>query len=105
MGEMMCGNLTMKTLDGKEIQIENAVINEITVEPNTVERFNPDNSFYENEVISNTHELSITVGNITRKRFIKLLMSRGIARNGAKDIASYIHKRYGCYNPMHLLMI
>ena len=23
MGEMMCGNLTMKTLDGKEIQIEN----------------------------------------------------------------------------------
>lgn len=105
MGEMMCGNLIMKTSDGKEIQIENAIINEISVGPNTVERFSPDNSFYENEVVSNNHELSIMIGNITRKRFVKLLMARGIARNGAKDIASYIHRRYGCYNPMHLLMI
>lgn len=103
MGEMLlCGNLTMKTLDGKEIQIENAVINEITTEPNTVEILN--GSRY-NAASTNTHELSIQVGNITRKRFIKLLMARGIARNGAKDIASYIYKRYGCYNPMHLLMI
>lgn len=105
MGELLCGNLTMKTADGKEIRIENAIINEISAEPNTVDRCNPNKNFCETEVVGYSHELNITVGNITKKRFIKLLMAKGIARNGAKDIASYIHKKYGCYNQMHLLMI
>lgn len=105
MGELLCGNLIMKTVDGKEIQFENAIINQISAEPNTIERFDPDKSFRETEIVSYNHELSITVGNITKKRFIKLLMARGIARNGAKDIALYIHKKYGCYNQMHLLLI
>lgn len=105
MGDILCGELMMKTADGREIHFENATINEISAEPNVLERFDPSKSFCENEIVNYNYELSITVGTITRKRFIKLLMSRGIARNGAKDIASYVHKKYGYYSTMHLLLI
>lgn len=105
MGEMLCGELMMKTADGKEIHFENAIINEISVETAEIERINPEDDFSKREVVNHNYELSLTIGNITKKRFIKLLMSKGIARNGAKDIASYIHKKYGCYNQMHLLII
>ena len=99
MGEMMNGNLVMKTHDGKEIKIENATITEISKEPTE--------SYEINHIVSNirnyNYNLSIKIENISRKRFIKLLMANGIARNGAKDIANYIHKKYGCYNQAYLL--
>ena len=104
MGDILCGELMMKTADGREIHFENATINEISSEAEILERFDPENDFDKMEVTKYSHELSLTVGNITRKRFIKLLMSKGIARNGAKDIASYIHKKYGCYNLMYLIL-
>lgn len=50
-------------------------------------------------------ECTLEIKTVSRKRFIKLLMSHGIARNGAKDIADYVHKKYGEYNPMVFLMI
>ena len=34
---------------------------------------------------------------ISRKRFIKLLMSRGIQRNETKEIANRIFNKYGRY--------
>lgn len=50
-------------------------------------------------------ECTLKIKTVTRKRFIKMLMSHGIARNGAKDIADYVHKKYGEYNPMKLLLL
>lgn len=50
-------------------------------------------------------ECTLNIRTVTRKRFIKMLMSHGIARNGAKDIANYVHKKYGEYNPMKLLLL
>lgn len=50
-------------------------------------------------------ECTLNIRTVTRKRFIKMLMSHGIAKNGAKDIADYVHKKYGEYNPMIFLMI
>lgn len=50
-------------------------------------------------------ECTLDIKTVTRKRFIKILMAHGIARNGAKDIADYVHKKYGEYNPMIFLMI
>lgn len=50
-------------------------------------------------------ECTLDIKTVTRKRFIKMLMSHGIAKNGAKDIADYVHKKYGEYNPMIFLMI
>ena len=50
-------------------------------------------------------ECTLEIKTVSRKRFIKLLMSHGIARNGAKDLADYVRKKYGEYNPMIFLMI
>lgn len=41
---------------------------------------------------------------ITRKRLIKLLMSRGIQRNGATEIAKYLLKKNGKYTMFDLMM-
>lgn len=50
-------------------------------------------------------ECTLEIKTVSRKRFIKLLMSHGIARNGAKDLADYVRKKYGEYNPMIFFMI
>lgn len=55
--------------------------------------------------LESSAECTLEIKTITRKRFIKLLMSHGIARNGAKDLADYVHKKYGEYNPMLFFML
>lgn len=40
---------------------------------------------------------------ISRKKFIKLLMSKGIQRNGANEIAKYILNKNGKYSLLDLL--
>lgn len=55
--------------------------------------------------LESSAECTLEIKTVSRKRFIKLLMSHGIARNGAKDLADYVHKKYGEYNPMVFLMI
>ncbi len=42
---------------------------------------------------------------LSRKKFIKLLMSKGIQRNEANKIAWEIHKEYGKYTLKNLLEI
>lgn len=96
--------LVMIDEDGKETEIE-GTINEITVEPETIER---DDTLFDDRMTYLTNyssECSFKIKGMTRKKFIKQLMARGIARNGAKDIADYVHKKYGQYNPMFLLTI
>lgn len=99
MGDMLRGELMMKTSDGRKVHFENATISEFSVEPepNVSVELDP------GKAVNFTHEFSIKIETITRKRFIKLLMSKGIARNGAKDIASYVRKKYGYYSELHLL--
>ena len=40
---------------------------------------------------------------ISRKKFIKLLMSKGIQRNGANELAKYILNKNGKYSLLDLL--
>ena len=96
--------LVMIDKDGNEQEL-NGVINSVTVEPETIER---DDTLFDNRVTSVKNystECSFEIKSITRKRFIKLLMSQGITRNGAKDIAEYVRKKYGQYSQMFLMMI
>lgn len=58
--------------------------------------------------ISST-ELSMTINisnskKLTRKKLIKLLMSKGIQRNGANEIAKYLLKKNGKYTIFDLLL-
>ena len=86
---------------GKQFEFENATISSISVEKekNYYDTFGK--SF--NGLITKNQfelELEIKTKNITRKRFIKLLMAKGIQRNGANEIAKYILKKYGYYNSL-----
>lgn len=92
------GNIVIKSVDGTEQTIENVKMMPLIEEVEDLDNLNEfKNSL--NEGIT----LSLETTNISRKRFIKLLMARGIARNGAKDIADYVFKKYGCYNSFMLL--
>lgn len=101
MGENPFNNcsLIMFTNDGKQIQIENATINCIT-ENKDFPEFEIEKRYIETQEIS----FDITINNISKKRFIKLLMARGIQRNGAVEIAKYILKKYGYYSQAFLLL-
>lgn len=105
MGNQLCGDLMLKMADGKEVYFENAIINEVTAEPEIMEICDPQDDYCISRAVKTNYEFNITMRNITRKRFIKLLMANGIAKNGAKDIASYVHKKYGQYSPIHLIML
>lgn len=100
----MFGKLVMVDKDGNEKELS-GVINSVTVEPETIER---DDTLFDDRMTSVANyggECTIEIKSITRKRFIKQLMAQGIARNGAKDIAEYVRKKYGQYNPMFLMML
>lgn len=91
--------LVMIDKDGNESEICG------TVSKVTEER---DDTLFDDRVTSvknYSSECSFEIKSITRKRFIKLLMTQGIARNGAKDIAEYVRKKYGQYSPMFLMMM
>lgn len=49
------------------------------------------------ETVSHSLRNTIFSKKVTRKRFIKLLMSNGIQRNEANKIANYYHKKDGYY--------
>lgn len=96
--------LVMIDEDGNENEIC-GTINEVKVNPNLIER---DDVLFDDRVTSvknYSSECSFEIKSITRKRFIKLLMAQGIARNGAKDIAEYVRKKYGQYSQMFLMML
>ena len=100
----MFGKLVMVDKDGNAKELS-GVINSVTVEPETIER---DDTLFDDRMTSVKNynfEYTISPKKLTRKRFIKQLMARGIARNGAKDIAEYVCKKYGNYNSMFLMML
>lgn len=107
MGEDMIirpARLVMIDEDGNENEIC-GTINEVKVEPKVIER---DDTLFDDRMTSVANyggEFTIEIKSITRKKFIKQLMAQGIARNGAKDIANYVRKKYGQYNPMFLMML
>lgn len=105
MGQELIGKLIMINENGEQKEIENAVIKEITQTPNEIELDDTLSDFRKTEVKNYSCEVSVEIKNITRKKFIKILMSHGIARNGAKDIANYIHKKYGYYNQSILFFL
>lgn len=94
------GNIVIKSVDGTEQTIENVKMMPLIEEVENLDNLNEFKNS-SNEGIT----LSLETTNISRKRFIKLLMARGIARNGAKDIADYVFKKYGFYNSFMLLTI
>lgn len=102
MGEGLIGSLVMIDKNGNENRIGNVIVKEITRDSNEISETDELKEF---TVCPNSYTVSFGIKTITRKKFIKMLMARGIARNGAKDIADYIHRKYGYYDINILLYL
>lgn len=102
MSDYLPGKLLMVDENGNEIEVQGTIT--INEEPDLW-------SIYEKDPLRDTYithnSLSIDIdGSMTlsRKKFIKLLMAKGIGRNGANEIAKYILKKNSRYTMMDVLM-
>ena len=102
MSDYLPGKLLMVDNNGNEIEVQGTIT--INEEPDLW-------SIYEKDPLRDTYitynSLSIDIdGSMTlsRKKFIKLLMSKGIGRNGANEIAKHVLKKNGRYTMIDILM-
>lgn len=86
--------------NGNKHILENATITSITEENNNDEFLNVSR---ENFINNRSFSIDIQTKNMSEKRFKKKLMSKGIGRNGAEELARYFYKKYGCYNEINTL--
>lgn len=93
--------LLMVDENGNECEL-NGTIEFEEVNTNSISEIDPYKS------VSAT-ELSMTINidnstKLTRKKLIKLLMAKGIQRNGANEIAKHVLKKNGKYTMFDLLL-
>ena len=88
-----------KTTDGKEIHMNANEFCKIEFhrEPHYEDYFE-EPSYINNEISAN-----FVVKNVTKKRFIKLVMSCGFQKNTAIELAKYCFKKYGYYNVLKFM--
>ena len=88
--------------NGNKHILENATITSITEENNNDEFLNVSREKFSN---NRSFSIDIQTKNMSEKRFKKKLMSKGIGRNGAEELARYFYKKYGCYNEINTLFL
>ena len=91
--------LLMVDEKGNQIELEG------TIELNEVDCWSP--SEIDSYASVSKTELSFNFTNdvrLTKKKLIKLLISKGIGRNGANEIAKYLLKKNGKYTMFDLMM-
>lgn len=99
MSDYLPGKLLMVDNNGNEIEVQG------TIDLNESEEFNCEGLSVGDYIPNPNISFDITTSMIlSRKKFIKLLMSKGIGRNGATEIAKYILKKNGRYTMMDVLM-
>lgn len=91
--------ITMDT--GEKMKVENVKRIDISED---VRIYDWDVDNYKQSAILKGYLLDIEVDHTTKKRFIKLLMSKGIQRNCAIEIARYFLNKYGFYSQEFLLL-
>lgn len=60
--------------------------------------------FLDKSYISNEFSVDFKVKNVSRKRFIKLVMSYGFQKNTATELANYCLRKYGYYNLLNFML-
>ena len=87
--------------DNKNLQIDGNSINLIGLE--SEESYNYDSSLQNRIIIqSNPLYMGVKLKNISRKRFIKLLMGKLMHKRLAEQFSDFIFKRYGYYNELFI---
>lgn len=99
MSDYLPGKLLMVDNDGNEIEVQG------TIGLDKNENFNNDSLSVGYYITNPNISFDITTSmTLSRKKFIKLLMSKGIGRNGANEIAKHVLKKNGRYTMMDVLM-
>lgn len=99
----MCEALiTMDT--GEKIKVENVKRIEITEDVRRTDEYDSSVSKNKTSCILKGYLLDIEIDHTSKKRFIKLLMAKGIQRNCAVEIARYFLNKYGFYSQEFLLL-
>lgn len=87
---------------GNEIELQGTI--SVDEEPNLLS-VNEEGSLSDCLVTNSSLSIDInSVVKVSRKKFIKLLMSKGIGRNGANEIAKHVLKKNGRYTMLDLMM-
>lgn len=87
---------------GNEIELQGAIT--FNEEPNLLS-FNEEDPLSDCLITNRSLSVDITsVMKLSRKKLIKLLMSKGIGRNGANEIAKYVLNKNGGYTMIDLMM-
>lgn len=102
MSDYLPGKLLIVDENGNEMEVQGTVTIDEEPNPLNIDEKVPSLGGY---VTHNSLSIDID-GSMTlsRKKFIKLLMAKGIGRNGANEIAKYILKKNGRYTMIDLLM-
>lgn len=99
MSEYLPGKLLMVDNNGNEIEVQG------TIDLNESEEFCNYALSVGNYIINPNISFDFTTDmTLSRKKFIKLLMAKGIGRNGANEIAKHVLKKNGRYTMIDLLM-
>lgn len=99
MSDYLPGKLLMVDENGNEIEVQG------TISLNENEEFNCEDLSVGDYIPNPNISFDITTSmTLSRKKFIKLLMSKGIGRNGANEIAKYVLKKNGRYTVLDILM-
>lgn len=87
---------------GNELELQGTI--SINEEPDLLS-FNEEGSLSDCLITNRSLSVDITGAvKLSRKKFIKMLMSKGIGRNGANEIAKYVLKKNGRYTMLDLMM-
>ena len=87
--------------NGNEIELKGTIEFE-EIDTNSISEIDP----YKNVSVTQ-FSMNINIKNsvkLTRKRLIKLLMAKGIQRNGANEIAKHLLKKNGSYTMFDLML-
>ena len=89
--------------DNKNLQIDGNSINLIRLE--SEESYNYDPFSQKRFIIQNDPlYIGVKLKNISRKRFIKLLMGKCMNKRLSEQFADFIFKRYGYYNELFIVL-
>lgn len=99
MSDYLPGKLLMVDENGNEIEVQGI----IGLDKN--EKFDNDSLSVGNYITNPNISFDFTTNmTLSKKKFIKLLMSKGIGRNGANEIAKYVLNKNGRYTILDLMM-
>lgn len=93
--------IMMVNPDGTQIELEGT----ISCEKLNTYSINEEDSYKNTSATSLSYTFGISASEkLNRKKLIKLLMAKGIQRNGANEIAKYLLKKNGRYTIFDLLI-